>query len=257
MRLKNKVAIVTGGAGGIGVSTCEKFVNEGAKLVIADIAVDDVKNLSDRLNSLGHDTRNICVDISKFEEAERLFNFAIDNFGCVDVLVNIAGGSGGVFLKTRHSLFVDSTEERWKEVIDLNLYGTMNCVKAVINHMVERKTGKIINFSSIAGIIGMQKAAEYSAAKAGITGFTKTLAKEVGKFGINVNCISPGVIGTNRIKRLNKDYVEPWKNVIPLCRFGEPDEIALAVVFLASDDSNYITGSTIKVDGGMDLGTGF
>lgn len=257
MRLKNKVAIVTGGAGGIGVSTCERFVNEGAKLVIADIAVNDAKKLSDRLNSFGHYTRSICVDINKFEEAERLFNFAIDNFGCVDVLVNIAGGSGGVFFKTRHSLFVDSTEERWKEVIDLNLYGTMNCVKAVINHMIERKTGKIINFSSIAGIIGMQKAAEYSAAKAGITGFTKTLAKEVGKFGINVNCISPGVIGTNRIKKLNKDYVDPWKKVIPLGRFGEPDEIARAVVFLSSDDSNYITGSTIKVDGGMDLGTGF
>ena len=257
MRLKDKVAIITGGSGGIGICTCERLAYEGAKIVIADINIDGARIISDQLNSSGYCTRSIMVNVNNFGDATKLANFTLENFGYIDILVNIAGGSGGIFLKTAHSIFSESSKERWEEVINLNLYGTMNCIRAVIKHMTRRNTGKIINFSSIAGIIGMQKAAEYSAAKAGITGFTKTLAKEVGKYGVNVNCVSPGVIGTERIQNLPKEYVNPWKQSIPLGRFGKPEEIAHAVIFLASDDANYITGSTINVDGGMSLGNSF
>ena len=133
----------------------------------------------------------------------------------------------------------------------------MNCVRAVINHMIKRKKGKIINFASVAGMIGMQKAAEYSAAKSGIVGFTKTIAKEVGSYGINVNCISPGVIGTERIKNMPKETVEHWQSGIPLGRIGEPEEIASMVTFLSSDAANYISGANIPIDGGLKLNSNF
>ena len=254
MRLKDKVAIVTGGSGGIGTCTCDRLAEEGAKLVIAEIEIQGAEQLADRLNASGHEAKSIKVNVNEFEEAQQLARYTLDTFGRIDILANIAGGSAGVFLKSKHSIFAESTQERWQEVIDVNLYGALNCTRAVINHMIERQTGKIINFASIAGMVGMQKAAEYSAAKSGIMGFTKTLAKEVGAYGINVNCISPGVIATERVRNMPKEMVNQWKEGIPQGRLGDPDEIARVVVFLASDDASYITGANIPVEGELTLG---
>ena len=254
MRMKDKVAIVTGGSGGIGTCTCERLAAEGVKLVIAEIEIEGANQLTERLSASGHDVKSIKVNVNELEEAHKLAQYTLDMFGQIDILANIAGGSAGVFLKSKHSIFSESTQERWHEVINVNLYGAMNCTRAVINHMIERRTGKIINFASIAGMVGMQKAAEYSAAKSGIMGFTKTLAKEVGPYGINVNCISPGVIGTERVRNMPKEMVAQWKEGIPLGRIADPDEIASVAVFLASDDASYITGANIPVEGGLTLG---
>lgn len=254
MRLKDKVAIVTGGSGGIGTCTCERLAAEGAKIVIGEIETEGAKQLAERLNASGHEAKSMQVDVNEFEEARQLAQYTLDTFGQIDILANIAGGSAGVFLKSKHSIFAESTQERWREVINVNLYGALNCTRAVINHMIERRSGKIINFASIAGMVGMQKAAEYAAAKSGIMGFTKTLAKELGPYGINVNCISPGVIGTERVRNMPKEMVDQWKEGIPLGRIGDPDEIARVVVFLASDDASYITGANIPVEGGLTLG---
>ena len=254
MRLKDKVAIVTGGSGGIGTCTCERLAAEGAKLVIGEIEIEGAKQLADRLSAAGHEARSMQVNVNEFEEAQQLAQYTLDTFGQIDILANIAGGSAGVFLKSKHSIFSESTQERWHEVINVNLYGVMNCTRAVINHMIERRTGKIISLASVAGMVGMQKAAEYSAAKSGIIGLTKTLAKEVGSYGINVNCISPGIIGTERVRNMPKEMVNQWKEGIPLGRLGDPDEIARVILFLSSDDASYITGVNIPVEGGLTLG---
>lgn len=258
MRLKDKVAIVTGGAGGIGRETCELFTQEGARLLIAEVDLDAAKNIAEELTKKGYKTKTAKVDVRNLNDAKQLAETAIDISGHIDILVNVAGGSAGVFLETKHSIFAESSPERWKEIIDLNLFGTLNCTHAVINHMIERRSGKIINLSSIAGMIGMQKAAEYSAAKAGVIGFTKALAKEVAPYGINVNCVSPGVIGTLRVRNMPKESVDSWLDGIPFGRLGEPKEVANAILFLALNESDYITGANIPVTGGQTLGpTGY
>lgn len=257
MKLKDKVVIVTGGSGGIGACTCELLASEGAKIVIVDINIEAAAALEDRLEKLGCEAKSIGINVNEFGETQKLFRFAVDAYEHIDVLVNIAGGSAGVFLNTTHSIFSESTQERWIEILNVNLFGTMNCIRSVINHMINRKTGKIINFASVAGMIGMQKSAEYAAAKSGIIGLTKTIAKEVGPLGINVNCISPGVIGTERVFNMPKKLVEDWRAGIPLGRFGNPEEIAKMVLFLASDDANYICGANIPIDGGLTLNSNF
>jgi len=249
MRLKDKVAIITGGASGIGRETCRFFAREGAKIMIADLIIEEANKVANELKAQGHQAIVKKVDITSLEEANRLAKFTLDKFGQIDILANIAGGSAGPVIKTKHSLFAESTKERWDDMINLNLYGSFNCTRAVINHMIERRNGKIINFASTAGIIGMQKAAEYSAAKGGIIAFTKTLAKEVGRYGINVNCISPGVIGSPRVQQMPKEMVQLWQEGIPIGRLGKPEEVASVVLFLASDEASYITGENITVAG--------
>ena len=258
MRIKDKVAVVTGGAGGIGRETCELFAREGARLLIAEVELDAATKIAEELSTKGFEAKAVKVDVRNFNDAKQLVETAIDVFGHIDILVNVAGGSAGVFLKTKHSIFAESSPERWKEIIDLNLYGTLNCTHAVINHMIERRSGKIINLSSLAGMVGMQKAAEYSAAKAGVIGFTKALAKEVAPYGINVNCVSPGVIATLRVRNMPKESVASWLKGIPFGRLGEAKEIANAILFLASNESDYISGENIPVTGGQTLGpTGY
>ena len=139
------------------------------------------------------------TDVTDMDTVQNLVESALSRFGQIDILANVAGGSAGPVIETTYGLFAESSRERWDEILALNLYGALNCTRAVINHMIERQSGKVINFASTAGIIGMTKAAEYAAAKAGIIAFTKTLAKELGECNINVNCISPGVIGTDRV----------------------------------------------------------
>ena len=254
MRVKDKVAIVTGGAGAIGREISKLLAMEGAKVVVADLNVAEADKVVNEIKTLGTKALAIDLDITKIDKAEQLAKATLDNFGQIDILVNVVGGSAGPFIKTKLGFFAQSNKERWEEIIGLNLLGTFNCTRAVINHMIERRSGKIVSISSTSGVIGMQKAAEYSAAKAGIIGFTKALAKEVGPYGINVNCISPGVVGTPRVLEMAKELIPEWTKGIKLGRLAKPEEIASVVFFLVSDESSYITGQNIVVDGGLSLG---
>ena len=254
MRLKDKVAIITGGGSGIGRETCRLFAREGAKTIVADLIIDEATKVADELKAQGHQALAMKIDITSLEQVNRLAEAVLNKFGQIDILANIAGGSAGPAIKTKLGPFAESTKERWEDMIHLNLYGTFNCTRAVINHMIERRSGKIVSFASTAGMIGMQRGAEYSAAKGGIIAFTKALAKEVARYGINVNCISPGVIGSPRVQGLNKDMIQQWQEGIPLGRLGKPEEVASVVLFLSSDEASYVTGENITVAGGLPLG---
>jgi len=258
MRVKDKVAIVTGGGGAIGRETSKLLATEGAKVMVADLNIEAANKVVNEIKALGHKALAIDLDTTKVDKAEQLAKATLDNFGQIDILVNVVGGSAGPFIKTKLGFFAQSNKERWEEIVNLNLLGTFNCTRAVINHMIERRSGKIVSISSTSGVIGMQKAAEYSAAKAGIIGFTKALAKEVGPYGINVNCVSPGVVGTPRVLEMAKELIPEWTKGIRLGRLAKPEEIASVVFFLVSDESSYITGQNIVVDGGLSLGpTGY
>jgi len=254
MRVKDKVAIVTGGGGAIGRETSKLLATEGAKVMVADLNTEEANKVVDEIKALGHKALAIDLDTTKVDKAEQLAKATLDNFGQIDILVNVVGGSAGPFIKTKLGFFAQSNKERWEEIVNLNLLGTFNCTRAVINHMIERRSGKIVSIASTSGVIGMQKAAEYSAAKAGIIGFTKALAKEVGPYGINVNCVSPGVVGTPRVLEMAKELIPEWTKGIRLGRLAKPEEIASVVFFLVSDESSYITGQNIIVDGGLSLG---
>jgi len=255
MRVKDKVAIVTGGAGAIGREISKLLALEGAKVVVADLNVEEAKKVVNEINASGHEALAVDLDITKVDKAKQLAKVTLDNFGQIDILVNVAGGSTGPSIKTKIDFFAQSDKERGEEIVNLNLLGTLNCARAVINHMIERHTGKIASISSTSGTIGMLKGVEYSAAKAGIIGFTRALAKEVAPYGINVNCISPGIVGTPRVLAMvAKERIEEWAKGIKLGRLAKPEEIASVVLFLVSDESSYITGQNIIVDGGLSLG---
>ena len=258
MRLKDQVAIVTGGASGIGRETCKLFVGEGATVMIADLVSGAVDGLASELRDQGYAVAAMTIDVTDADATRHLAETTLSTFGRIDILANIAGGSAGPVIKTKYSPFAESSKKRWDEMVALNLYGTLNCTRAVVNHMVERQRGRVINIASTAGIIGMQKAAEYSAAKGGIIAFTKTLAKELAQQGINVNCVSPGVIGTHRVLQETQDMIQTYMDGIPMGRLGKPEEVAKVILFLASEESSYITGENIVVAGGMTLGpTGY
>lgn len=254
MRLKDKVAIVTGGGSGIGRETCRLFAREGAKTIVVDLIIEAASKVAEELKAQGYEALAMEIDVTNLEQVKHMAGAVLEEFGRIDVLANIAGGSAGPAIKTTHGLFADSTKERWDDMIHLNLFGTFNCTRAVINHMIERRGGKIVNFASTAGTVGMQKATEYSAAKGGVIAFTRALAKEVAQHGINVNSISPGIIGSPRVRGMNKEMVQQWEEGIPLGRLGKPEEVASVVLFLSTDESSYITGENITVAGGLPLG---
>ena len=248
--LKGKVAIVTGSAGGIGGATVRRFAEEGCKVVVTDILGDKLDNLVEELKNSGAETIAIKADITNLQEAEAVAQAAIDRFGQIDILANVVGGAIGAEIGP----FADSRKEVWDKIINLNLYGAINCTRAVVNHMIERRSGKIVSIASIAGMFGQSGTADYSAAKAGIIGFTKALAKELGQYGINVNAISPGIIGTARVLAFPEDFKQNIIQRVFLKRLGKPEDIANLIAFLASDEAGYITGETIVVDGGVSLG---
>lgn len=248
--LKGKVAIVTGSAGGIGGATVRRFVKEGCKVVVTDILGDKLDNLVEELKNSGAETLAIKADITNLQEAEAVAQAAIDRFGQIDILANVVGGAIGAEIGP----FADSRKEVWDKIINLNLYGAINCTRAVVNNMIERRSGKIVSIASIAGMFGQSGTADYSAAKAGIIGFTKALAKELGQYGINVNAISPGIIGTARVLAFPEDFKQNIIQRVFLKRLGKPEDIANLIAFLASDEAGYITGETIVVDGGVSLG---
>jgi len=249
MRLKDKVAIVTGcaRAQGMGCAIAKVLAREGAVLAITDIS-DQVYERAKELQASGYKVVAYRVDLTKLKEVNEMVKKVLGQFGRVDILVNVAGS---IPWGTVPSRVVDMTEEEWDKVIAMNLKTTFNCIRAVLPSMINQKNGKIVNISSVTGpMVSTPHLAHYAAAKAGVTGLTRALANEVGEYGINVNAILPGSIDT----RLDEVFPflgeESKKLEIPLGRPGKPEEVADLVLFLASDESRYITGQMIVIDGG-------
>jgi len=242
--LKEKVAIVTGGAQGIGQAIGLLLAKNGADIVIADINGDQAQQTAREIESSGRRSLAIQADISKFSEAEKVGKAVMDAFGRIDILVNNAG-------ITRDNFFLKMKEEEWDSVISVNLKSVFNCSKAVIRYMSKQRSGRIINIASVVGQTGNIGQANYSASKAGIIGFTKTMAREFGSRGITVNAVAPGFIDTVMTRSLPEKAKEGFLKNIPLGRLGTPEEIAEAVLFLATDASRYITGQEINVNGGL------
>jgi 3-oxoacyl-[acyl-carrier protein] reductase len=241
-----KVAVVTGSGRGIGRAIALAFAREGADVVVnVSKSVEQMNEVIEEIEKLGGRALGIVADVGRFSDAERLIKKAIDRFGKIDILVNNAGIA-------RPAMCYKITEEEWNTVININLTGTLNCIRAAAPHMIERKTGKIINIASIAGRDGMIGNINYAASKAGIFAITKTAAKELARYGITVNAVAPGFIETAMTEWLKEPrFQEAYLPRIPLGRLGKPEEVASLVLFLASDKCNYITGEIIYIDGGL------
>lgn len=251
MKLEGKVAIVSGGAMGVGRAISIRLATEGAKVVVADIDLAKAKQVVTEISALGGKAIAAKMDVTKSEEANQMVKGTLDEFGKIDILVNNAGGSP----HGTRSLFYQSEERVWDVVLGINLKGVLNCTRAVINHMIKRQRGKIISIGSIAGLMGTVGLADYSAAKGGVIAFTKALAKEVASYGINVNCVCPGPIATEYFLTLPEEAKQRYLRTIPLGRFGKPEEIASLVGYLASDEADFITGQAFVIDGGRSLGS--
>jgi 3-oxoacyl-[acyl-carrier protein] reductase len=242
-RLNGKVAIITGGAGGIGKETAKLFVKEGASVAIFDVNKDGIDAA---LKEIAGNSKGYVVDVSDFEDVNKNVQSVIKDFGYVDVLINNAG-------ITRDGFLTKMEIEDWNKVIAINLTGTFNCAKAVAPHMMERGKGNIINVSSVVGVYGNIGQTNYSATKAGVIGLTKTWAKEFAKKGIRVNAIAPGFIKTPMTEKVPEKVLQIMIDKTPMGRMGEPIEVANVLLFLASDESSFVTGHTLHIDGGVTL----
>lgn len=245
MKLENKVSMITGAARGIGKAIAVLFAREGSDLAICDVdqgALDATKSEIEK--STGRKVLAEKVDVTSLKEVEEFAKKTLDNFGNLDILVNNAG-------ITRDNLLLRMSENEWDAVLNVNLKGAFNCIKAVTRPMMKQRGGKIINMASIIGLIGNAGQANYSASKGGLIALTKTVAKELGSRNINVNAIAPGFIQTDMTDKLGEEAKEKLLGLIPLSRMGSPEDVAKIALFLASDDSAYVTGQVIQVDGGM------
>ena len=245
--LKGKCAVITGSTRGIGKAIAIKYASLGCNIVINYKSENDEVNareLSDEICKLGVDTLIVKANVGDFEEAKNLVEKAKEKFGKVDILVNNAG-------ITKDNLILRMNESDFDDVINVNLKGSFNCLKAVTPIMLKQKHGKIINMASVVGVIGNPGQVNYCASKAGVIGMTKSLAKELGGKNINVNAIAPGFIDTDMTRVLSEDQKKNILSQVPLKRLGLVSDIANVAAFLASEDSDYITGQVIHVDGGM------
>jgi 3-oxoacyl-[acyl-carrier protein] reductase len=246
MKLKDKVAIVVGGGSGIGRSTSKLLAAEGARVVIADRNMERATNVKREIEEGGDEAAAIEVNMIEEEESIRMTRETIEKYGKIDILCNIAGGSMGQYIRDRQSAFPESTKAEWDIQIAVNLTGCRNCTKAVIDHMIERRYGKIVNFSSMAGVEGTPGVVDYSAAKAGVIGFTKALAKEMlsNNYNIQINCIAPSGVYTERMQAFAeaRKKENPDKPQMDLSILAQPEEIARTVLFLVSDDTNHLNG---------------
>lgn len=243
--LEGKTAVITGGSRGIGKGIALRFAAEGANIAITDIADNDVfKETVSEIEALGVKVKGYISDASKYADAEKVIDQITADFGTVDILVNNAG-------ITRDTLLMRMTEEQWDLVLTVNLKSVFNLTKAAIKPMMKQKGGSIINMSSVVGVTGNAGQSNYSASKAGILGFTKSVAKELGSRGVRCNAIAPGFILTEMTSKLPEDVRNEWASKIPLRRGGTPEDVANTALYLASDLSSYVTGQTISVCGGM------
>ncbi|MBV6426928.1 MAG: 3-oxoacyl-[acyl-carrier-protein] reductase FabG [Haliscomenobacter sp.] len=246
MRLPNRVAIITGGANGIGRVTALTFAKEGAQIAIWDINEDAGRQLAVECTALGARCIFQNVDTSNLEAATEAAEAAHREFGQIDILINNAG-------ITRDASMKKMTAAQWQQVIDVNLTGVFNCVKAVSPYMLERGYGRILNASSVVALYGNFGQTNYVAAKAGVIGMSKVWAREFGRKGVTVNAVAPGFIQTDMVGTIPKEYLDQLKEKTPLGRMGQPEDIANAYLFLASDEASFITGTTLSVDGGLVL----
>lgn len=243
--LLNKNAIITGAARGIGKSIAMKFASEGANVAIIDIAPDDILNETVKeISGFNIVCKGYNADVTNVQQVETIINEIVKDFGKIDILVNNAG-------ITRDNLLIRMKEDDWDKVINVNLKSVFVMSKAIQPFMIHQRSGTIINISSVVGIAGNAGQTNYSASKAGIIGFTKSLAKEIGSRNIRCNAIAPGFVETEMTKQLPEEVIKQYTQIIPLKRPAKPEDIANAAVFLASDMSSYITGQVIHVCGGM------
>lgn len=244
MLLKDKISIITGGARGIGRQIALTFAREGSHIVVCDLNESMLSEAEAELKGLGTEVLALKVDVTNSLQTEDMLNKTLDKFKRVDILVNNAG-------ITKDALLVRMKESDWDAVLNVNLKGVFNCTKHVSAVMLKQRSGKVVNIASIIGIIGNAGQANYAASKAGIIGFTKSLAKELAPRGINVNAIAPGFIQTDMTASLNEEIKSQMLRLIPLGKFGSGQDVANLALFLASEYSSYITGQVIKIDGGM------
>ncbi|MFM7629997.1 MAG: 3-oxoacyl-[acyl-carrier-protein] reductase [Algoriphagus sp.] len=243
--LTGKVALVTGASKGIGKAIAIKFAQEGAQVAFTYLSsVEKGQALESELKNFGITAKGYRSDASNYQAAEELINAVVEDFGALDILVNNAG-------ITRDNLLMRMTEESWDEIMNVNLKSCFNTVKAVARTMMKAKSGSIINMTSVVGVKGNAGQANYAASKAGIIGFTKSVALELGSRNIRCNAVAPGFIETEMTEVLDEKTVQGWREAIPMKRGGQPEEIADVCVFLGSDRSSYISGQVIHVNGAM------
>lgn len=251
MNLQNRVAIVTGSAGGIGRAIGLKFAALGAAIVVADVKKEGAEETVRLIEEKGGKASAILADITSQTQVQEMVRMTLEKFGHLDILVNNAGWD---IIEP----FVKNTPEFWEKVIAINLKGPIFCTRAVLDHMIERKYGKIVNISSDAGRVGSSGEAVYSACKGGIIAFTKTIAREMARYQINVNCVCPGPTETPLLAEITKGetgakIIDAMVKAVPFRRLGKPEDIAGAVAFLASDEAAFITGQTLSVSGGLTM----
>jgi 3-oxoacyl-[acyl-carrier protein] reductase len=249
MRLKDKVALVTGSSRGVGRAVALGFAKEGARIVVNYTSNEKAANeVVDAAKSMGREAFAVKADVARKSEAEHLVQAGIDTFGRLDILVNNAGF-------TRPAMMIKMTEEQWDQVVDIHLKGAFLCSQAAGRQMKEQNSGRIINVMSVAGLVGTVGQINYSAAKGGILSMTKSIARELARYNICANVISLGIVATDMTEKIRSDekLKEIYMNRILLKRFAEADDISPAFVFLASDESSYITGQLLCVDGGYGM----
>lgn len=245
MSLNGKVAIVTGGTRGIGRAIVEELARNQVDVAFSFLKNEEkAKEVEEQVTKLGVKALPIKSNVADFAQSKEMANTVLKFFGKIDILVNNAG-------ITKDKVLMMMSEQDWKDVIDTNLTGVFNCSRAVIVPMMKQKSGSIVNVTSVSGLIGMPGQVNYSSSKAGIVGFTKALAKEVAKYHITVNAVAPGFIDTEMVQVLDKKYLEEAIKYVPMGRTGKAEEVAKAVMFLISENSSYITGHILNVDGGL------
>lgn len=246
INLEGKVALVTGSSRGIGLACAQELGLAGAKIIVNSRNEKTAQHVANQLTSEGIEAIGLGCDVSSFEQSEKMFKAIANQWGGVDILVNNAGIN-------KDTLFLRMSVEDWDKVLTINLNGTFNCTKLALRAMLKKRWGRIINMSSISGVSGNMGQTNYSAAKAGLNGFTKSLARELGSRSITVNAIAPGFIDTDMTLALSDEIKNSAQAQIPLKRFGLTQEVAFLTTFLASEQASYITGQVLQIDGGLTM----
>ena len=244
MRLENKVAIITGGANGIGLAACERFAEEGAHVIMADFDEVAGKEQEALFKSKELDVTFLQLDVVDRQSVSNLVEQTIKKYGKIDILINNAG-------ITQDATLLKMEPEQFQNVLNVNLIGVFNCTQTVVPYMLENGSGKVINTSSVSGVYGNFGQTNYAATKAAVVGMTKTWAKEFGRKGINVNAVAPGFTVTAMVEKMPEKVIDQMKSIVSLQRLGKPRDIANAYLFLASDESDYVHGHVLHVDGGI------